>query len=90
MDKTKQQRRKIVAMARRTRDEVGRAAGVCAFLCCSPASLALAEASKDSEPASSGLGYGGAYLFGLAAGLLMFAIRYAIDARKAHLAAYGK
>jgi hypothetical protein len=39
---------------------------------------------------SSGLGLGGAYLFGLFAGLVMFAVGYAIDVRKSHLAAYGK
>jgi hypothetical protein len=81
---------KIVAMPNSARHEVGRAAWVCALLICTSSTLALADAGKDSEELGSGLGLGGAYLFGLSAGLLMYGVRYALDIRKAHLAEYGK
>jgi hypothetical protein len=55
-----------------------------------PSALALADASKSAEKLGTGLGYGGAYLFGLAAGIAMFGIRYALDVRRSHLATYGK
>lgn len=90
MDKTKRRVRKIVLMAKRLRDEVVRAACVCALLVSASPLVALADPGKSKEPPSTGLGYGGAYLFGLAAGLAMFGVRYALDVRKAHLAAYGK
>ena len=90
MDKTKQCVSKIVAMPNNARHRVGRAAWVCALLSLLPSALALADAGKDSEELDTGLGYGGSYLFGLAAGLLMFGVRYALDVRKAHLAEYGK
>jgi hypothetical protein len=90
MDKTKQRVSKIVAMPKNARQQVGRAAWVCALLLCSGSTLAFADADKAGEELGSGLGLGGAYLFGLSAGLLMFGVRYALDVRKAHLAEYGK
>jgi hypothetical protein len=88
MDKTKRAVSKILAMAKRARDQVVRVVVVCA-LGSVPAAVALANESAEAS-LSSGLGLGGAYLFGLLAGLIMFAVRYAIDVRKSHLAAYGK
>jgi hypothetical protein len=55
-----------------------------------PCALVLADAGGGKEELSTGLGLGGAYLFGVAAGLVMFGIRYALDVRKTHLATYGK
>jgi hypothetical protein len=88
MDKTKQAVTKILAMTKRARDQVVRAVFVCA-LGSVPAAVALADEGAEAS-LSSGLGLGGAYLFGLFAGLVMFAVGYAIDVRKSHLAAYGK
>jgi hypothetical protein len=70
--------------------QVGRAAAMCAALCFVPSAIALAEENAGNTAPSTGLGYGGAYWFGLVAGLLMFAVRYALDVRKSHLAQYGK
>jgi hypothetical protein len=89
MDKTKQRVAKIVAMPMSLQNKVGRAVCVCA-LGGLPAAVAVADAGKAAEKAGTGFGLGGAYLFGLAAGLAIFAIRYALDVRKTHLAAYGK
>lgn len=87
MDKTKQPVSKILAMTKRARDQVVRVLYVCA-LGSAPAALALADDGEASV--SSGLGLGGAYLFGLLAGVAMFGVRYALDVRKSHLAEYGK
>jgi len=88
MDKTKHRMSKIVGMARSGIGKVGRAACVCAAFW-GAASHVLADADK-AAPTGSGLGLGGSYLFGVAAGLVMFGALYAMDVRKAHLAVYGK
>ena len=88
MDKTKQAVSKILAMSERARDRVVRAVYVWA-LCSAPAASALADEGAEASM-SSGLGLGGAYLFGLLAGGVMFAVRYAMDVRKSHLHEYGK
>lgn len=88
MDNTKQRVRKIVEMMKRVRERVAEVAYVCALW--SAPALALADGEKDGQVSGSGLGLGGAYLFGLAAGLIMFAVRYALDVRRSHLAEYGK
>lgn len=88
MDKTKQAMTKILAMSERARGQVVRAVYLWA-LCSTPASSALADEGAEASM-SSGLGLGGAYLFGLLAGLIMFAVRYAMDVRKSHLHEYGK
>jgi hypothetical protein len=88
MDKTKQRMRKIVTMMKHARVRVAEAAYVCALW--STPALALADEAKAPEISGTGLGLGGAYLFGLAAGLIMFAVRYALDVRRSHLAEYGK
>lgn len=88
MDKTKQRMRKIVTMMMRARERVAELACVCALW--SAPALALADAEKSGQMSGTGLGLGGAYLFGMAAGLIMFAVRYALDVRRSHLAEYGK
>ena len=88
MDKTKHAVTKILAMSERARDQVVRAVYVCA-LCSAPAASALAD-ERAQASMSSGLGLGGAYLFGVLAGLVMFAVKYAMDVRKSHLHEYGK
>jgi hypothetical protein len=75
-------------MGKRARGQVVRAVYVC-VLCSAPAASALADEGAEAT-LSSGLGLGGAYLFGLVAGLVMFAVRYAMDVRKSHLHQYGK
>lgn len=44
----------------------------------------------NAEASAERFGLGGAYLFGLATGLALFALRRGIAARKSHLAEYGK
>ncbi len=88
MDKTKQAVSKILAMSKRARGQVVRAVYVYA-LCSAPLASALADEGAEAT-LSSGLGLGGAYLFGVLAGLVMFAVKYAMDVRKSHLHEYGK
>lgn len=77
-------------MARVELGEVGQRACVCVAGWFALAGSAAADAPEASEPASTGLGLGGAYLFGVCAGLAIFAVRYALAQRKAHLTEYGK
>lgn len=51
---------------------------------------AQADAALESTPTVERFGLGGAYGFGLATGLAIFALRRAIAARKSHLAEFGK
>jgi hypothetical protein len=70
--------------------EVGQGVRVCVASWLALAGSAAAEDADAADSLSSGLGLGGAYLFGLLAGLAIFAVRYAVAQRKAHLAEYGK
>lgn len=54
------------------------------------AELAYADASPSAAPSAQRFGIGGAYLFGLATGLAIFAVRRGIASRKSHLAEFGK
>jgi len=60
-----------------------------ALTCAMWAELAHADAQAGA-PSPQRFGIGGAYLFGLATGLAIFAVRRGIAARKRHLAEYGK
>ena len=77
-------------MMRSSLREVGRLAPLCATSWLAASGLACADAGVPGADAGSGLGLGGAYLFGLIAGFAMFGIRYALEVRKSHLAAFGK
>jgi hypothetical protein len=67
---------------------VGQQACVCVALVCALCSGARAEDASAAN--GSGIGLGGAYLFGLIAGLAIFGLRHALMQRKAHLANHGK
>jgi hypothetical protein len=77
-------------MARGELAEVGQGVRVCVASWLALAGNAAAEDAEAAGALSSGLGLGGAYLFGLLAGLAIFGVRYALAQRKAHLAEYGK
>jgi hypothetical protein len=74
-------------MARVELGEVGQRACVCVA---SWLALAGSAAADAAGPLGTGLGLGGAYLFGVCAGLAIFGVRYALAQRKVHLAEYGK
>jgi len=77
-------------MARAELGEVGQRVCVCVASWLVLHGGAAADDPDAAAPLSSGLGLGGAYLFGLLAGLAIFAVRYAVSQRKTHLAEYGK
>jgi hypothetical protein len=77
-------------MARVELGGVGQRACVCVASWLALAGSAAADAADAAGPPSTGLGLGGAYLFGLGAGLAIFGVRYALTQREAHLAEYGK
>jgi hypothetical protein len=77
-------------MTRAALAEVGQLACVCVASFLALQSGAAAADAEPEGPLSSGLGMGGAYLFGLLSGLVIFAVRYALEQRKQHLAEYGK
>lgn len=75
-------------MRRDVLGRVGQQACVCVALVCALCSSARADDANAAD--GSGLGLGGAYLFGLIAGLAVFGLRHALMQRKAHLASHGK
>ena len=60
-----------------------------ALTCAMWAELAHADVATHAPASPARFGIGGAYLFGLATGLAIFAIRRGIAARKSHLAEFG-
>jgi hypothetical protein len=60
-----------------------------ALTCAVWAELAHADAPAGVAESPQRFGIGGAYLFGLASGLAIFAVRRGIAARKRHLAEFG-
>lgn len=65
-------------------------ASAVAASCVLCSAYAHADAGAKAAAAEARFGIGGAYLFGLAISLAIFALRRGIAARKSHLAHFGK
>jgi hypothetical protein len=89
LDKTELQHGKIEGMSLARWYEVSGLVSVGACVWANLPTAALAQASDPSPPRAT-LGVGGAYLFGLIAGFVIFALREAVATRKAHLAGQQK
>jgi hypothetical protein len=89
MDKTKHREGKIVRMARGRVHEIALLVGATTSMWASLGGSAAAAPTIAAMPSDSGLGLGGAYLFGSLAGLALFGVRLALDVRKRHLAEHG-